>query len=104
MADRLRLHALGAATKLREEGQCDAAIPSYDAHFARMGAGPMEAVAFGEDRPALRTALSRFDAVYDEIVVRAVVAGERRDDYLAVLHASGPEHGGRQAVSTTRAR
>ena len=70
--------ALGAEAvgKLRAEADYYAAVPSYAAHFARMNAGPMEAVAFGHEPVALSHALARFDAVQDETVVRAVVAEE----------------------------
>ena len=75
---------LGIA-KLREEAEHYAAIPSYAAHFARMGVGPMETVACGEDAAALRERLAPFEAVLDEAVVRAVVAEETAPAYLAVL-------------------
>jgi hypothetical protein len=88
LADRPGLHALGAATKLREEGQCDAAIPSYDAHFARMDVGPMETAAVGEAPEALPNVLARFDAMYDEPVLRAVATEEALDAYLTVLRAA----------------
>ena len=84
--------ALGpeALAKLRAEGDYYGAIPSYDAHFARMGAGPMETIAYGDGGAALQAALARFDTVYDETVVRAVVAQETLDAYLAVLWAATP--------------
>ncbi|MGH2616018.1 MAG: LLM class flavin-dependent oxidoreductase [Thermomicrobiales bacterium] len=84
--------ALGAEVmaKLRAEADYYAAIPYYAAHFARMNAGPMEAVAFGEDARALQRDIAQFDAVLDETVVRAVVAEETAAAYLAVLHAASP--------------
>lgn len=84
--------ALGAdaVARLRAEAAYYAAIPSYAAHFARMNAGPLETVAFGEEPEALRRELSRFDTVLDEPVVRAVVADETIGNYLALLRAAAP--------------
>jgi alkanesulfonate monooxygenase SsuD/methylene tetrahydromethanopterin reductase-like flavin-dependent oxidoreductase (luciferase family) len=77
---------------LRREAEHYAAIPSYAAHFERMGVRPMETVAYGEDAAALQRNLAPYDAVLDETVVRAVVAEESVAAYLAVLHAAAPEH------------
>jgi alkanesulfonate monooxygenase SsuD/methylene tetrahydromethanopterin reductase-like flavin-dependent oxidoreductase (luciferase family) len=84
--------ALGAEAtgKLHAEADYYAAIPSYSTHFARMNAGPMDAVAFGHEPVALRHALARFDAVLDETDVRAVVAEEITAAYLAMLQAASP--------------
>ena len=76
--------------KLRTEAEHYAAIPSYAAHFARMGVGPLETVAFGDDVAALQRSLTPFDAVLDETVVRAVVAEQTASAYLAVLFAASP--------------
>ena len=76
--------------KLRKEAEYYAAIPSYAAHFARMGVGPMGTVACAEDATALAESLAPFDAVLDETVVRAVVAEETTATYLAVLSAAAP--------------
>ena len=76
--------------KLREEAEYYAAIPSYAAHFARMGVGPMGTVAGAEDATALEERLAQFDAVLDETVVRAVAADETPSAYLAVLAAAAP--------------
>ena len=78
--------------QLRREAEHYAAIPSYATHFARMGVGPMETVACGEDATALQRSLGRYDTVLDETVVRAVVAEEAvaASGYLEVLHAAAP--------------
>ncbi|MBW3633355.1 MAG: LLM class flavin-dependent oxidoreductase [Chloroflexi bacterium] len=76
--------------KLREEAEHYAAIPSYAAHFARMGVGPMGTVACTDDAATLEESLAPFDAVLDETVVRAVVAEETTSAYLAVLTAAAP--------------
>ena len=84
--------AVGSAgiAKLRTEAEHYAAIPSYAAHFARMGVGPMGAVASAEDAATLEESLAPFDAVLDETVVRAVVAEETASAYVAVLAAAAP--------------
>ena len=81
--------------KLRREAGHYAAIPSYAAHFARMGVGAMETAAHGDHAAALKRRLASFDAVLDETVVRAVVADEAAtaSGYLEVLHAAAPGAG-----------
>ena len=81
--------------KLRTEAEHYAAIPSYAAHFARMGVEPMETVAYGESAAALGRGLAPFDAVLDETVVRAVVPDEATTarGYRAVLDAAAPSTG-----------
>jgi len=76
--------------KLRTEAEHYAAIPSYATHFTRMGVGPLETVAFGNDASTLQSSLTPFDAVLDETVVRAVVAEQTAAAYLAVLFAASP--------------
>ena len=89
--------ALGSPgiVKLRKEAEHYAAFPSYAAHFARMGVGPMDTVAYGEDAASLGRVLAPFDAVLDETVVRAVVAEEAATalSYVEVLHAAAPGTG-----------
>ena len=86
--------SLGIA-KLRGEAQHYAAIPSYAAHFARIGVGPMESIAYGEDAAALERGLEPYDAVLDETVVRAVGAEEAAPapGYLELLYAAAPGTG-----------
>jgi alkanesulfonate monooxygenase SsuD/methylene tetrahydromethanopterin reductase-like flavin-dependent oxidoreductase (luciferase family) len=85
--------ALGAAggAKLRAAADYYAAIPSYAAHFARIGAEPLETTAWGEDDDALQRALAPFDAALDETVIRAVAVAETSAAYLDVLHGAAPE-------------
>ena len=76
--------------KLHSEADHYAAIPSYAAHFARIGAEPMGAVANGDDAAALGRSLAPFETVLDETVVRAVVAKETTAAYIDVLLAAAP--------------
>jgi alkanesulfonate monooxygenase SsuD/methylene tetrahydromethanopterin reductase-like flavin-dependent oxidoreductase (luciferase family) len=84
---------LGIA-KLHGEAEHYAAIPAYAAHFARMGVGPMDTVAYGEDASTLGHGLAPFDAVLNETIVRSVVteAASARG-YLELLHAAAPGTG-----------
>lgn len=84
--------ALGpdAIGKLRAEAAHYAAIPSYAAHFARMGADAMAAAVAAEEPRSLRRQLAAFDSVLDETVVRAVVSSETTAAYLALLAAAAP--------------
>lgn len=84
--------ALGpsASERLREEATRYAGIPSYAAHFERMGAAPMETSVVGETVEHLQQGLAAFTGVVDETVVRAIVGNEGLDDYLALLEAAAP--------------
>jgi alkanesulfonate monooxygenase SsuD/methylene tetrahydromethanopterin reductase-like flavin-dependent oxidoreductase (luciferase family) len=84
--------ALGAAgrVKLRAAADYYAAIPSYAAHFARIGTAPLQTAGWGETDHALQRALAPFDAVLNETVVRAVTVTETSAAYLDVLRAAAP--------------
>lgn len=76
--------------RAQSEGARYDAIPSYHAHFQRMGVDPAETCALG-DAAAIRAKLAAFDASgLDETVVRAIAAMETLDGYLAVLRAAAP--------------
>jgi alkanesulfonate monooxygenase SsuD/methylene tetrahydromethanopterin reductase-like flavin-dependent oxidoreductase (luciferase family) len=84
--------ALGpeATRTLRANAKYYASLPAYDAHFARMRAGPMATVACGDTPDAIQRALAAFDVALDETVVRAVLAKETEEAYLEVLRAASP--------------
>ncbi len=84
--------ALGApaSDRLRAEADRYASIPSYAAHFTRMGATAMETGVVAESPPEVQQGLAAFEAAVDQTVVRAVVGEERLDDYLALLEAAAP--------------
>jgi hypothetical protein len=54
-----------------------------------MGVAPIETTAYGSPE-AIRRKLAEFSAVVDEVVVRAIVAEETEDAYLALLEACRP--------------
>lgn len=84
--------ALGSAARdrLQAEAARYAAIPAYAAHFARMGVEPVE-TAIAAGRPdALPAALSRWQGVVDQIVLRAITATDTVEETAALLRAAKP--------------
>jgi alkanesulfonate monooxygenase SsuD/methylene tetrahydromethanopterin reductase-like flavin-dependent oxidoreductase (luciferase family) len=88
--------ALGPAGvgRLRAEAAYYASVPAYAAHFARAGADPLDAAVHADTRPRLRERLAVYDAVLDEVVVRAVVDAPSASAYLRVLDAAAPPDAG----------
>jgi alkanesulfonate monooxygenase SsuD/methylene tetrahydromethanopterin reductase-like flavin-dependent oxidoreductase (luciferase family) len=84
--------ALGPAARARlaDEGARYAAIPAYAAHFARMGAPPMETAVAVERPAAIPTALAAWQAMVDQVVVRAITAEDTVADHVALLRAAAP--------------
>jgi alkanesulfonate monooxygenase SsuD/methylene tetrahydromethanopterin reductase-like flavin-dependent oxidoreductase (luciferase family) len=84
--------ALGpaAGAKLAEEGARYAGIPAYAAHFARMGVKPVETAIAVPHPEALPAALGRWRGVVDELVLRAITAGDTAEEHLALLRAARP--------------
>jgi alkanesulfonate monooxygenase SsuD/methylene tetrahydromethanopterin reductase-like flavin-dependent oxidoreductase (luciferase family) len=84
--------ALGPAarTKLEEEGARYAAIPAYAAHFERMGVKPVETAIAADSPAAIRSALARWDGALDEVVLRAITAGDTLEEHLELIRAAQP--------------
>jgi alkanesulfonate monooxygenase SsuD/methylene tetrahydromethanopterin reductase-like flavin-dependent oxidoreductase (luciferase family) len=82
--------ALGQAAlpRLRAEAERYGGLPAYAAHFRKMGVQAIETCVSGDDAAAIQTGLARFDASLDETVVRAIVAEETAEAYLALLRAA----------------
>ncbi len=82
--------ALGPAAcdRLQEEGARYATIPAYTAHFARMGAKPLETAIAARSPEEMRPALGRWQGVLDEIVLRAVTAQDTVEETVALLRAA----------------
>ena len=81
--------ALGpaAAERLNDEGGRYAAIPAYGAHFARMGAKPVDTAIAATSPEGIRTALAAWHGAVDEVVLRAIVANDTVEDHLTLLRA-----------------
>lgn len=86
--------ALGAAglQQLRIEAAHYGSVPAYAAHFRRAAHDAIDAAVHAETPRDLRRRLAAFEAVLDEVIVRAVVAEPRAAAYRRVLDAGAP-HG-----------
>ncbi len=84
--------ALGpaACAKLEEEGARYAAIPAYAAHFERMGVKPVETAIAAASPEAIAPALARWHGALDEVVLRAITAGDTADEHLELVRAAKP--------------
>lgn len=86
---RVALGPEGQARLAREAATYEA-IPSYAAHFARMGVRAIETAVAGETADAVQRGLAEWDEILDEVVVRAIPATNEIDAVLAVLEAAAP--------------
>jgi alkanesulfonate monooxygenase SsuD/methylene tetrahydromethanopterin reductase-like flavin-dependent oxidoreductase (luciferase family) len=84
--------ALGPAAcdKLALEGSRYAAIPAYGAHFARMAVTPVETAIAVQSPDAIPSAVEKWQAVVDEIVLRAITGADTVEENLALLRAAKP--------------
>jgi alkanesulfonate monooxygenase SsuD/methylene tetrahydromethanopterin reductase-like flavin-dependent oxidoreductase (luciferase family) len=84
--------ALGPAARdrLLTEGTRYAAIPAYADHFARMKAEPVETAIAAENPDAIRPSLLSWQGAVEEIVLRAITAGDTVEEYMALLQAAKP--------------
>jgi alkanesulfonate monooxygenase SsuD/methylene tetrahydromethanopterin reductase-like flavin-dependent oxidoreductase (luciferase family) len=76
--------------KLKAEGERYASFPSYARHFARMGVDAIDTCVMGSAEE-IGAGLRSFDAELDETVVRAIVAKDSLESYMAVLNAGRPQ-------------
>ncbi|PZU40126.1 MAG: N5,N10-methylene tetrahydromethanopterin reductase [Microbacterium sp.] len=74
-----------ANDRLDDEAHRYAAIPSYAAHFGRLGITALDTVIRGGDAAAPRR-VQRYRAAVDEVVLRAIVADDTPDAYLRSVH------------------
>jgi alkanesulfonate monooxygenase SsuD/methylene tetrahydromethanopterin reductase-like flavin-dependent oxidoreductase (luciferase family) len=80
----------GAAALIREEGARYAGIPAYAAHFARMGVEPIQTAIAAESPAAIQPALEGWQGVVDDVVLRAVTAGNTVEEHLGLVRAARP--------------
>lgn len=85
--------ALGDAAneRLREEAAKYQEFPAYARHFKRMGATAYDTAVHASDAAGLQEQLVPFNPLVDETVVRAIVAAEDFDSYLALAEACSPD-------------
>ena len=79
-----------ACDRLAEEGARYAAIPAYGAHFERMGVKPVETSVAAQRAEDVAPALAKWQAVLDEVVVRAITAEDTVEENLALIRAARP--------------
>lgn len=77
-----------AAPRLREEVEKYAAIPSYAANLARMGVSAADTVF--ADETALKAGLPAYRSGVDEVVLRAITAGDGFDELADFIERSAP--------------
>lgn len=82
-----------AVERLRREAAYYASVPAYAAHFHRVGIEAMDAVVHADAPADLRRQLAAYDAVLDEVVVRAVVREPGVAGYRRLLEAAAPLDG-----------
>jgi alkanesulfonate monooxygenase SsuD/methylene tetrahydromethanopterin reductase-like flavin-dependent oxidoreductase (luciferase family) len=84
--------AVGAPGRARTADEADryAGIPAYAANFERMGVKPIE-TAIAVDTPAeVAAALAQWRGAVDEVVLRAVTAGDTAEETRALVRAAAP--------------
>jgi alkanesulfonate monooxygenase SsuD/methylene tetrahydromethanopterin reductase-like flavin-dependent oxidoreductase (luciferase family) len=67
-------------------------VPSYGAHFQRMGIEPVAVGIRGETADDIRQALAHWEGRLDEIVVRSITAHDTLEETLALVRAGAPGH------------
>jgi len=85
--------ALGAASRprLQDEAERYGKIPAYADNFARMGVKPIDTTIMAETPVALRSAITRWQGVVDELVLRAITPADTTDETLALVRAARPD-------------
>lgn len=74
-----------AGPRLEREAAAYASYPAYAANFARLGIEARDTVI----RPDQGARIAAYRASADEVVLRAITAGETADDYLRFVDAAG---------------
>jgi alkanesulfonate monooxygenase SsuD/methylene tetrahydromethanopterin reductase-like flavin-dependent oxidoreductase (luciferase family) len=79
-----------AHAPLEKEAARYGAIPAYAANFARMGVKPMDTTLAVPSAEALGPAIAAWGGAVDELVLRAITAGDTVDENLALVRAAAP--------------
>src|SRR5215468_3171765 len=80
----------GAAERTSKEGARYDSVPAYHANFERMGVKPEATAVIADTSADVARALTRWDGVLDEIVLRALPADDGVESTLALLRAAKP--------------
>jgi alkanesulfonate monooxygenase SsuD/methylene tetrahydromethanopterin reductase-like flavin-dependent oxidoreductase (luciferase family) len=87
----VRLAVGGAAQEaLRAEGARYAAIPAYAAHFRRMRADPLATAIAARSPEAIAPAVAAWEGAVDELVFRAITAGDGEEETLDLVRLAKP--------------
>jgi hypothetical protein len=79
-----------AATRLHKEAATYESYPAYAAHFKRMGVPAMDTTVAASTPGDIHSALSAWNGVVDEVVVRAIAAHDTADEVLQLIDAARP--------------
>lgn len=82
----VRVAQASGRARLAIEADRYTSFPQYGAHFARMGVPAIETTVSGTDSE-IQSGLAAFEGKVDEVILRAIVADETLDAYLALLDA-----------------
>ena len=79
-----------AADHVVREGARYTAIPAYAAHFARMGVEPLGTAIAAATPEEVLPALEAWEGAVDDVILRAVTAGDSVEEHLAQVRAAAP--------------
>ena len=79
-----------AFERLRTEAARYESYPAYGANFRRFGVSGIDTTIGTDDREEAAARLNAYGGAVDEMVVRAITAGETDDDYLALARMIAP--------------
>lgn len=80
----------GAQSMIEDEGARYTRVPSYGAHFQRMGAAPVETAVVATEHADVARALEAWDGVVDEIVLRLLPSTDSLGSHLELVRAGSP--------------
>jgi alkanesulfonate monooxygenase SsuD/methylene tetrahydromethanopterin reductase-like flavin-dependent oxidoreductase (luciferase family) len=76
--------------RMEKEAARYESIPSYAAHFERMGVGGVAASIAATDNTEIQERLKEWDGVLDEIVVRSITPNDTLEETLTLIDAAAP--------------
>lgn len=79
-----------ARARFTREANRYGAVPAYASHFRRMGVAPLGTGIVASEAREVRARLAAWDGVLDEVVVRAITAGDSLEETLALVQAGAP--------------
>jgi alkanesulfonate monooxygenase SsuD/methylene tetrahydromethanopterin reductase-like flavin-dependent oxidoreductase (luciferase family) len=80
----------GARAVIEQEGTRYARVPSYGAHFERMGVAPVETAIAAAGSAEVGRALAVWEGVVDEVVLRLLPSADSLEAHLELVRAGAP--------------